>query len=484
MKKNPGFKTTGVLMIFSILLLVLFLTKWITSQYDEEKKALSALLAGEFKSAQDQLIDSILVKYVIHPAIDQKMIWNNGFWSASDSTAMIRINNDSVEGNHITKSESIIAFSADSAFCENDSINITINSENLLADGVRILVREMSQLGDDSISIERFISHQADTLLFSGILTERLKDLGLNFPTTWSTDSSTVGKILFKSEIFKNPGGLLFAGYKTYLLKKIAPEILFSVLLLLLTITAFYLSYHHGKRQAQLAQMRNDFISNISHELRTPVSTVKVAIESLLEQSNNNPDKIKEYLEMASLETKRLEDLIGKVMNIAQAEEEGQAIFNFTKVDIVKLIDSTIERMEYSIKKSSAKINVKKITDTPVWVLGDPVHLQGVISNLIDNSLKYACNRNQKLEIDVQLFPGKVEIGFRDYGPGIPLKFHQKVFEKFFRIPSGNIHDVKGHGLGLSYCALVMKQHNGQARVDPAITDGLRMVLTLPLETH
>jgi two-component system phosphate regulon sensor histidine kinase PhoR len=116
-------------------------------------------------------------------------------------------------------------------------------------------------------------------------------------------------------------------------------------------------------------------------------------------------------------------------------------------------------------------------------VSADAVHLQGVLVNLLDNCFKYSGENNPRVEIHIQALPGKVELSVRDHGPGISPGYHHKIFEKFFRIPNGNIHNVKGYGLGLSYCSQVIKQHNGQMKVDEGVVDGLRVVITLPLGT-
>ncbi|MCD4770245.1 MAG: HAMP domain-containing histidine kinase, partial [Bacteroidales bacterium] len=184
-----------------------------------------------------------------------------------------------------------------------------------------------------------------------------------------------------------------------------------------------------------------------------------------------------EYLEMSSKEIKRLELLITKVLDNSIIEQD-RTIIRFEKTDMVHLISGAIDSLKPGIKEANAIVRFDP--SASLIIDADPLYLQGVIINLFDNSLKYG-NGNPVIEIGLSEDNGNAVIVVSDNGPGIPEQFRKKVFEKFFRIPTSDIHNVKGYGLGLSYAALIIEMHNGTIEVKNNKT-GCSFTIKIPKE--
>jgi two-component system phosphate regulon sensor histidine kinase PhoR len=248
--------------------------------------------------------------------------------------------------------------------------------------------------------------------------------------------------------------------------------------LLLFTGAAFFFTYRSLKKMETLNNLRNEFISNISHELKTPVSTVSVALEALKNYIiTKDSSKFSEYLEISGKEMKRLDQLISQVLNTSRLEDNNQFIQK-EETDLAALTKDVMNSMQVRFSQQDA--NVKLICEKEAIVLNlDILHIQGVLINLLDNSLKYAV---EKPEIDIRIEEksSNVFLKISDNGPGIPKEYQSKVFDKFFRVPTGDMHNVKGYGLGLSFADLVMKQHSGSISVRNQKEKGCEFILVFP----
>jgi two-component system phosphate regulon sensor histidine kinase PhoR len=225
-----------------------------------------------------------------------------------------------------------------------------------------------------------------------------------------------------------------------------------------------------------LNTLRNDFISNISHELKTPVSTVTVALEALRTYDRlKDQAKSDEYLSIAFHEMKRLDQLISQVLDTSVLENQSQFL-KLEECDMVSLVREVLASMQVRFSQTMAKVEFNPEVENCILFL-DKLHIQGVLINLIDNSLKYS---NSSAEIKIGIVTGKssVVLTVSDNGPGIPDEYISKVFDKFFRVPKGNRHDVKGYGLGLSFAELVMRHHSGSVRVRNLDGGGCEFALT------
>lgn len=254
-----------------------------------------------------------------------------------------------------------------------------------------------------------------------------------------------------------------FSEYNGFLIKKMLTEILFSIFLIGITTLSFALIYRNLQQQKRLTALKNDFISNVTHELKTPITTVGVAIEAL---SNfnvlQNPNQTKEYLDISKNELNRLSLMVDKVLKMAIFEQK-ELEFNFEQHNLKEIIEKVLLTMKLQFEKYKANVHFEALGED--FTLNcDAIHLTNVIYNLIENALKYS-NRIPKIELKLLQNQEGLSLSVKDNGIGIPKEFQHKVFDKFFRVPTGDVHNIKGYGLGLSYVKSVIDKHNGKIEI-------------------
>jgi two-component system phosphate regulon sensor histidine kinase PhoR len=263
----------------------------------------------------------------------------------------------------------------------------------------------------------------------------------------------------------------------SFLLKRIRVPILFSIFLVAFTILSFSLLYRTLLRQRKLAEIKNEFISNITHELKTPIATVSVAIEALRGFNQSlPPQRTKEYLDISANELQRLSLLVDKVLKLSMFEKR-EIELRYETIDMKELLEEVTTSMRLQFEKKGAIVSVSTEGDTKLEA--DRLHLVSVIFNLLDNALKYSSDKPE-INISARGLPNKVQVTMADSGIGIPAEYHNKIFEKFFRVPTGNLHNAKGYGLGLSYVSHVINKHDGNIDVKSVQGDGTEFIITLP----
>lgn len=249
-------------------------------------------------------------------------------------------------------------------------------------------------------------------------------------------------------------------GHSWYILKKMVPEFIFALVLLSLTVLSFYLINSNLQKQKNLNLLKNDFINNMTHELKTPLTTASVAIEAIRNQTTLPKSTMNvEYLDICQRELKRLDKLVDKVLNVSQWDEHAPEL-QIAPININVIIREVLEALYIQIEKLNATVNIQ-IPTIPVVVPGDKILLFQAIFNLVDNALKYGGVR-PKITLRLITTSNKVFLSVEDSGPGIPLKYQDKIFDKFFRVPNHDEHNVKGHGLGLNYVKNIINKHNGR----------------------
>ena len=262
-----------------------------------------------------------------------------------------------------------------------------------------------------------------------------------------------------------------------YLIKKLISPILFSLFLVGVTVFSFGLLYRNLQRQRKLTEIKNEFISNITHELKTPIATVGVAIEALRNfNAINDPQRTKEYLDISQNELQRLSLLVDKVLKLSMFEKK-EIELKYELLDLKGVVDEVVSSMRLQIEKHHAIVSTTVEGDTHLQ--GDRLHLLSVVFNLLDNALKYG-NGNIAIKFDLKEKANEVELSVADNGIGISPEYKDKVFEKFFRVPLGNTHNTKGYGLGLSYVSHVVQRHKGKIEVESQPGLGSKFIITLP----
>jgi len=244
-----------------------------------------------------------------------------------------------------------------------------------------------------------------------------------------------------------------------------------------ITVMAFVVMYRSGLYERRLAQYKNDFISNMTHELKTPISTIKVAVEALRRfDALDDPERTREYLDISAVELQRLSLLVDKVLKLSQFENK-QVEFHLTVFDLTDLAAEVIAEMRLSFERAGAVVQLT--ADGVFNVRGDRAHLSSVISNLLDNALKYS-KEAPVITMRVWREDGMVDLSVTDNGIGIPAAYQGRIFDKFFRAPSDDHHNIKGYGLGLNYVQDILHIHKGSIGVESKEGKGSTFTIKLP----
>ena len=273
---------------------------------------------------------------------------------------------------------------------------------------------------------------------------------GVRFPSRDSTLVSQMGIWLFSS------GVLVFV-------------IIFMIIAMIMIL-----------KQKRLSEIQKDFINNMTHEFKTPLSSILASVETIkmsLETEKNLSVLIGRYLSIIHTEGKRLQNQVEAVLKMANLEttELKKEIVNFNE-----LITTAVDAVEASVYASKGKIEIS-LPDEPLFILADGLHFSNVVSNLIDNALKY---NHGNPEIKITLERSKLNtamLSISDNGIGISSEQIARIFDKFYRVPTGNVHNVKGFGLGLYYVKSVVKAHNGKIFATSQSGKGTQMTILLPI---
>ena len=268
-------------------------------------------------------------------------------------------------------------------------------------------------------------------------------------------------------------------GETDYWSGEMTPYILVALSLMSILVIAFTVLLRNLRREYQLGKLKNDFISSMSHELRSPITTIGIALEAL-SRDDYPPEQTKEFLKISKLELERLNLLVDRVLRLSMFEEREPNIY-LESVDMSQVVQQVLDAVKLRTEKISADISLRLTTDASWMVHGDRLHLTSVVFNLIDNALKYVKGTPQ-IKITLSAKDQKVILQVADNGIGIPAEFQEKIFEKFFRVPAEMGVKANGHGLGLSYVAKVIQQHGGTIRVDSEQGQGSVFTIELPRE--
>jgi len=256
---------------------------------------------------------------------------------------------------------------------------------------------------------------------------------------------------------------------------------IFSSILILLVVVFFSYTIMVILRQRRLSEVKTDFINNMTHELKTPISTIALSTDMLLKQSSlSQPDQaqLKRYAGIIKSENDRLKNQVEKVLQIATLSPEKMNL-KMQSIDINQLVESAVASVSLRLEETNGNIKLN-LTSSSTVVNGDEIHLSNVIFNLLDNAIKY-CQGNPEIEINTRTKGKKLELTIKDNGIGIPSEHIKAIFDKFFRVPMGNTHDVKGFGLGLFYVKTVVVAHHGSVEVKSAQGKGSTFTISIPI---
>ncbi len=294
-------------------------------------------------------------------------------------------------------------------------------------------------------------------------------------------------KIPYKSLLFPNdvidpkPNYLFvyFPKRQSYLLKEAGLMVIPTAILTALLIGIFVYTILIILKQKKLSNIKNDFINNMTHELKTPISTISLASQMLHDNSiSNTPRTIEHVSNVILQESKRLGFQVEKVLQMA-VFNEGRLKLKFKDVHLNELINNVILNFEIRVKSKDGTLTSTIAAENDL-IKGDEVHITNVIFNLLDNAMKYGKDV-PAIEVNTENKKDFVVVSVKDNGIGIAKEHQAQIFERFYRVPTGNVHDVKGFGLGLSYVKKIIDSHQGKIKVESALNKGTKFMIYLPL---
>lgn len=271
--------------------------------------------------------------------------------------------------------------------------------------------------------------------------------------------------------------GVHFPGIRSYILSEMGLWYFFTAILAIVIIFFGY-SMMIILRQKRLSEVQRDFINNMSHEIRTPLTSIGLATDVLGEEGpGGDPGRFAKYSSILKEQTLLLQKKVDKILQQAETEHK---FFKLNKEVILlkDLIDETADEFRPPVEHKKGRLVIENQAGNPV-ILADRYHLSGLLINLIDNALKYT-DKPPLVTITISQKKGKILLRVEDTGEGIDKKYIRKVFMPFFRVPSGNIHNVKGSGLGLSYVKKICDLHGWRIRIESEPGKGTSITLTIP----
>lgn len=263
-----------------------------------------------------------------------------------------------------------------------------------------------------------------------------------------------------------------------YIFKYLGFMIVGSILFTTIIIMAFVLTIRTLLNQKKLSEIKSDFINNMTHELKTPLATISLAIDAIgNEKVIGNPDKIRQFSGMIKEENKRMNKQVETILQSALMEKE-EISLNLQVIDAHQLISHTIENLQLQLDAKNGKVELQLQAVQPI-VKVDEVHFSNVIFNLLDNAIKYSKD-NLEIRIHTHNTRKSLVITIADNGIGMTRDTVSRIFEKFYRAHTGNVHNVKGFGLGLSYVKAIVDAHKGKIKVESAVGRGTKFTLEFP----
>jgi two-component system, OmpR family, phosphate regulon sensor histidine kinase PhoR len=286
--------------------------------------------------------------------------------------------------------------------------------------------------------------------------------------------------ILFQTDIYTSPEYLCiyFPHEKQFLLTELWGMLLISIILIIVVVYSFSYTVTTIFRQKRLSEMKNDFINNMTHEFKTPISTISLACEALSDPDmRSSEETASTYVNMIRDENKRLAGMAEKILQTAVIDK-GQLTIRRESIDVHEIISNVIRNLRIQVEIKDGEFITKFGAANP-RIEGDRVHVTNLIYNLLDNANKYT-PRRPLIRVSTENTGNGLTIIIEDNGIGISKAEQKKIFDKLYRVPTGNIHEIRGFGLGLSYVKAIVEEHHGKIGVESEVGKGSRFKVFLP----
>lgn len=270
-----------------------------------------------------------------------------------------------------------------------------------------------------------------------------------------------------------------FPEKKNFILASISKILILSVFFILIIILSFVTALYQLVKQKQISEIKTDFINNMTHEFKTPIATINLALDSIKNPKIiSDNEKVLRYVKMIRDENKRMHAQVENVLRISKLEKN-QLDVTKEKVDVHDLLKEAITHVDLLIKSSGGYIKLN-LNAHATEVLANPFHFESIIVNMLDNAIKYS-SESPKITISTENSPKNIIIKIADKGIGMSKSVQKNIFKKFYREETGNIHNVKGHGLGLAYVKKIVEIHQGEIYVESEKGKGSTFFVKLPL---
>lgn len=479
-------------MILSLILLAGFLSYYVYTEYQREAKRVNREAELIYKNTVKEIEGQFLTQ-IVFSKIDTILDRTVTVINESDNQQEVKIN--AKKHMHVYQVED------DTKQIKIDSIRITANT----TDDVKVIdffkgKKAGYDIGQDSMSqLMYFLLDKNASLeeireeayfaedfyaLVDTFYQDKIKkaNLDVDYQIAIIAESENIDTVITmdhsmeeKSIFLKYPSTLTLTNSRRSIFSKILPSILISLFLFSSILSAFFLMLYNIRKEAALLELKNDFVQNITHELKTPISTMSVAMEAIDQPTNSNP-KTSEYLSIARDEVSKLSVLVDRVLSIFQLDNQKiEPIYE--NILLKEFLSNIIASYDLKIQSTKTKIDVQ--IPKSLNLSADRQWLSIIFQNLIDNALKYNLSYSPGIDINAKQIDNQVIIIFSDNGKGITKEAAGKIFEQFYRIPTGNIHNVKGHGLGLYFVKKLITEMNGSIQLK-SFDQGLEFQIIFP----
>lgn len=509
--------TLIVLMVLVIFGLIVVQTKMIKTASDIREEQFNQLVQNALSLVSDQLEQheeymARLTSLDNRPASNSPLSGYNNIFPRNTVGGSIRIgmnySENGFEGSYEESIQYNLADSTANAEAENEFDPYTFGMDRILELSREFALRRQKSYNDyywyrnfKYLLEERPIEERIDSTYLEDILARAIAQSGINLEYKYAIKNSNLGrnKIIFGNKDY-NPGHkkeypkllfqtdlrgskpnylyIYFPQRSGYLLRETGVTIIPTIILTAFLIAIFAYTIMIILRQKKLSNIKNDFINNMTHELKTPISTISLASQMLEDGSiTNTPQTITHISRVINQESKRLSFQVEKVLQMA-VFNEGRLKFKFKEFDINRVIQNVVANFELRVKNKNGTLSVE-LNAEKATIKGDEVHITNVLFNLLDNAMKYSPDFPE-IKVSTENRNGEVVVSVEDKGIGIAKEHHTQIFDRFYRVPTGNVHNVKGFGLGLSYVKKIVDSHNAKIKVESAVNKGTKFSILFP----
>ncbi len=283
---------------------------------------------------------------------------------------------------------------------------------------------------------------------------------------------------------FNTPGYLMlfFPGKSEFVWQSVLPSLLSTILFIGIVLFCFGYTIYVIFEQKKLSEIKTDFINNMTHEFKTPIATISLAADSITSPMIlGNTDKVKRFASIIKAENKRMNSQVEKVLQMALLDKSKFKL-NYKDIDLHQVIEAATKNISLQVEKKQGEI-ITELNADKYMIQGDLTHISNVIHNLLDNANKYSPEK-PKIIVRTKNAPNGVQIEIEDNGIGMDAEARKRIFDKFYRVHTGNRHDVKGFGLGLSYVKVIITAHKGQIDVKSELGKGSKFILFFPFHVE